>query len=357
MWPLQNWWRQWRHLGLQRFVEMFNYRTRPSKLSTKSMTKYYQQTLSDLLTAEWRDKVGRVEICVACLRSGDDIRQQEIRLLHLADQFISFFWSLWRAELESWEIYSAQIRNKWNCRTSCKTSERRHFDSIGSVWACVAIFEKVHDLLADGQTHFMNVGSIHHMNGRTFLLEQKWNSIPYVQKSAPVWRKSLSWNIHGLRLERSEKLDWSSFDCGYGWSQNNASIRIFTYKGFNQKEVDILRRNWHNEFVFPCRDVRKLVKKDSRYPPLCYKAVGDFRQETQQTFSEEKEVRDPDLDVVEARQDSWSIMADCLYRNNVAPRTKLFVLKDDFSILSELYWCAETNKNKPWCTSRSDHRW
>ena len=40
------------------------------------------------------------------------------------------------------------------------TSERRHFDSIGSVLACMAIFEKVQDELADGQTRneFMNVG-------------------------------------------------------------------------------------------------------------------------------------------------------------------------------------------------------
>ena len=44
-----------------------------------------------------------------------------------------FHKSLRRAELESWEIYSAQIRHTWNRRTSCATIERRHFVSIGSV--------------------------------------------------------------------------------------------------------------------------------------------------------------------------------------------------------------------------------
>ena len=47
------------------------------------------------------------------------------------------------------------------------------------------------------------------------------------------------------------------------------------------------------------------------------------------TFSEHKEARDPDSDV-ETRQDFWSIMGDYIYRKHVAPRTKLFVLGDDF---------------------------
>ena len=55
-----------------------------------------------------------------------------------------FFFSLRWTELESWEINSAQIRNTWQCRTSCTTSERRNFVSIGSVWTARKLMDRSH---------------------------------------------------------------------------------------------------------------------------------------------------------------------------------------------------------------------
>ena len=59
-------------------------------------------------------------------------------------QFSGIYKSLRRAELESREIHAAQIRNKWSCRTSCTTSDRRNFVSIGSVWTARALVGRSH---------------------------------------------------------------------------------------------------------------------------------------------------------------------------------------------------------------------
>ena len=62
-------------------------------------------------------------------------------------------------------------------------------------------------------------------------------------------------------------------------------------------------------------------------------------RESQQDSSEEKEeARDADPDI-EAQQGFWNIMRDYMYRNLVAPRTKLYVPKDDFPI--PLIWIRE----------------
>ena len=67
-----------------------------------------------------------------------------------------------------------------------------------------------------------------------------------------------------------------------------------------------------------------------------YKAEIDLTRESRQNSSEAKEdARDPDPDPdpdVQAQQDFWSIMGDYVYRNHVAPRTKLHVPHDDFPI-------------------------
>ena len=73
------------------------------------------------------------------IRSIDAGKSQNILMsrrqpkIHLHGQISGISSSLRRAELESREIYAAQIRNTWNCRTSCTTSERRNFGSIGSL--------------------------------------------------------------------------------------------------------------------------------------------------------------------------------------------------------------------------------
>ena len=78
-------------------------------------------------------------------------------------QASGIYHSLRGAELESREIY-AQMPNKWNCRTSCTTSGRRNFVSIGSVWTARKLVGRSHgvycylrnvqDYSADGQTPY-----------------------------------------------------------------------------------------------------------------------------------------------------------------------------------------------------------
>ena len=72
----------------------------------------------------------------------------------------------------------------------------------------------------------------------------------------------------------------------------------------------------------------KYYKKDSRYPPFCTK-WGPTSGNNFKKPSEEGEARDPSPDS-EVREDFLSIMGVYIFRDHVAPRTKLFVTKDDY---------------------------
>ena len=63
---------------------------------------------------------------------------------HLYGQFFGIYQSFRRAELESWEMNAAQIRNRRNCRT---TSERRNFVSIGSLWTARKLAGRSHEVV------------------------------------------------------------------------------------------------------------------------------------------------------------------------------------------------------------------
>ena len=98
--------------------------------------------------------------------------------------------------------------------------------------------------------------------------------------------------------------------------------------------MDILKRN--NEFVFPCGK-GEILHEGQPLSTVVYRAASDLMSESQQHSAEEKEeARDPDPDV-EARQDSWSLMGDCIFRIHGAPRTKISVPKKRFSDASELH--------------------
>ena len=82
----------------------------------------------------------------------------------------------------------------------------------------------------------------------------------------------------------------------------------------------------------PCRTAEILRDRQALSTGV-YKAGGDLRRESQQTFSEEREeARGPGPDV-EPRQDFCSIMEDYTDRNQVESSTKIYVLEDDFPIL------------------------
>ena len=81
--------------------------------------------------------------------------------------------------------------------------------------------------------------------------------------------------------------------------------------------------NWDSQ-----TGLAKSCKKGQPLSTAVYEAESDLRRAS----SEEKhEARDPDPDV-DARQDFWSVMGNYMYRNPLAPRTKLYVPKDGFPI-------------------------
>ena len=115
---------------------------------------------------------------------------------------------------------AAQIRDQWNCRTSCTTSERRHLVSIGSVWTArkaggktpwsvTAIFEMCKTCWQMAR-HLVNVGSIYHLKSRLNHLEQKWNSIQYHQQTKVECISSARKSF----LENSWDTRWTRWEVG-----------------------------------------------------------------------------------------------------------------------------------------------
>ena len=90
------------------------------------------------------------------------------------------------------------------------------------------------------------------------------------------------------------------------------------------------------------QDGRYLARGDSRYPPLCTKR-GATSSEDLKNMLQEKKKPEIQVQIVEARQDHWSLVGGYTCRYHVAPRRKLFVPR--FSDTFELHRCPETNEN------------
>ena len=100
-------------------------------------------------------------------------------------------------------------------------------------------------------------------------------------------------------------------------------------KRFKSKEVDIQKGDAVSLYSHAGR--AKSCKKDCRYPLVCTKRGAPSGENLNTLLQKRRISRDPDPDV-EARQDFCSIMEGSIYRNRVAPKTKLCVPKDDFRI-------------------------
>ena len=119
---------------------------------------------------------------------------------------------------DRWEIYATQIRNTWNCKTSCTTSERRNFVSMGSVWCatklvgrkameCHCYLRFVQDLSAECHT----------------LYERRFNS-PFDGRLHRFGTKVHPGILMEYALNVWCKLDWWSFDSGYEGFSNNSTF-------------------------------------------------------------------------------------------------------------------------------------
>ena len=127
---------------------------------------------------------------------------------------------------------------------------------------------KLQDQLTDGQTPYE---SWFHSPSAwpTVAFGAEVNFFPQYKRpgsGASVRRKSRSWNMHGLCLERAE--NWT----GDLLIVDTDDLKTFPLSEIHEKEIQI-----------------KTCKKDSRDPPAVYKAESDFRRESRKTSSEEKE--------------------------------------------------------------------
>ena len=79
---------------------------------------------------------------------------------YLYEQFIGIWKTLWRSIMESSDLNTLSIRDKWHCWKSSTQSKRRNFSSIAAIrigwWAdlmkCYCYLRNVQDLLAEVKT-------------------------------------------------------------------------------------------------------------------------------------------------------------------------------------------------------------
>ena len=227
--------------------------------------------------------------------------QKKVRYL-FSGQFLGFFESFRRAELELWTIYSRYIRNKWNCRTSCTKSERRNFVSIGSLWTSGKVVGRNNAVLLlssdcarlqaeDGQTPY----------------ERRFNS-PFdgpitlfggEVKFYPIYCKDQSRVHHfGTKVLPGMFMGYA-LNVARGWTGDLFITNTKHLKTMppNQKEVDIPEKD---NFVFPCR-TGEILQEGQLSSTVVYHAECDLRQWIQGKPSDEEEKAwDPSPDL-EAR--------------------------------------------------------
>ena len=235
------------------------------------------------------------------ISSGDDDKSSNILYfrrkskIHLYRQFGGIYQSLRRAELESWKVYKAQIGHKWNCRTTCTTSERRHFVSIREILTARRLVGKSHgvsllDLLADSQTPYERRFNSPCEGTIILHLEQKKclsSIIKIPRSSATVWFKSPSWNIHRATpwtLEAS----WTGHLLTVGRSANNSTFWNSRKKDSNLKRWDIQKKETLNSYSLA--GCATYCKKDSRYPPLCTKWEATSGENLNATLGEARDL-------------------------------------------------------------------
>ena len=154
--------------------------------------------------------------------------------------------------------------------------------------------------------------------------------------------KVLPGRFVGYAVNAAE-LDWSSLDSGYG-----IHVKRLAIKSGGQKRND--------EFVFPCR-TGEILQEGQPLSTVVYRA-GPTSGNTFNSNLQKKKKEKPEIQVQILNLDKISEV-QCeiyLYRNHVAPRTKLSVPKDDFPTLL-IYIDVQRNENEHGCTSFGDHRW
>ena len=109
---------------------------------------------------------------------------------------------------------------------------------------CYCYLRNVQDLQADDQTLYERRFNSPLEGPMIILFGSRSKILPICKRprsSASVRHKGSSWNIHGIRLEHGEKLDWWSIDSECGRSQTPCGHLKFTYKDSDQKKWTISR--------------------------------------------------------------------------------------------------------------------
>ena len=253
--------------------------------------------------------------------------------IHLFGQFSKIHQSSRRAQVEPWKIYSAQIRNKGIAERAARrikegTSSTLVQSGLESWWAehwALLLSPKcVWPDIPWTSGQFTIWRACDSIWSRSDMLH---NITRGPRSSASVRHKSPSWNTHWIRLERGEKLDWWSFDCWFGRSENNSitwnSCKKIQFNKSSQQK---------NEFVSPCK-AGDMLQERQPLSAAVYQAGCDLLRESQQHSTEEKEeTRDPDPDV-ETRQDLCNIMRNYKNIGIMVFRQRNSVPNDDFRCL------------------------
>ena len=259
----------------------------------------------------------RREVLTNFLRPEENRRSKKI-----LDPFtLTIHWNLSKAceELNCGIMRDQRRTDPKQMKFATELCNERRFVSIGSVWTARKLVGRSHEVwlqcskCARPTRRLMNVGPIDRSMVRWFHLEQKWNSILHLQNTKVECFSSLqksflvfSWDTPKTRREVGLVILWS-------WIRR--ICKQFHHLICMQKKIQIKTRHAGKTAEF-CRCVQSGKRP---HAGISAKSFGRKRR---------------------------SPRSRC--RNHVAPRTKPYVPKDNFSDTSELHWCPETHENSPW---------
>ena len=285
------------------------------------MPHTYSVVVQDLAT-QWIHSF----LCKNQISSGDDVKFANVPFLHPDKseihshrQLSGVCQSLRRTDLESWDIYSGQTRNKRHCRTSTTTSERGIFVSIGSFWTSRMMVGRSNGVLLpfarptwkQMTRRLMNVGSIHQlMADHSF---GSWVKLYFISANdkGPVHHFGSKVLLVVLMVYALNGA-WSWI--GFHFLADAEDLKTMPPSGIhekiNSKEVYTPRETM-NVFFFVER--AKHCKNGSRFSPLCAKreviSGNVFKNNLQKKKGRDRHPS-PDL---EAWQDFWSIIGFYMY--------------------------------------------
>ena len=237
--------------------------------------------------------------------------------------------------MESSDFNTSSIRNKWDCRMSLTTSERRNFSSRQDWMKGVARFYGMLLLSAKcprppGRRENSIWKKIWWIIQRAYHTSRCTSGIPSniskrSSKNSSIWSESTTRDFSGICIDRGVNLERRYSNADIEESEILDASEIYRRR-LNAKEVLITSKKWR--ICISCGAwFSKIVGKRQRIPGNHSETWTNRKERgSQRRFSwRSGRVSAEQEDETTVRKDFWSMQGDFVYRHHIEPRVQLHV--------------------------------